>query len=166
MDIFEFALEKEKLAHETYKSLAEQATSNSLKGILTLLADEELQHVDMVRALQQNKPVDLAPTELLGEAKKVFEKIHRGGEKFNFNITESELYNKAKKMEAEARDYYQAKADETADAGLKSILIKLAAEEQKHYVLVDNLCRFVERPQNYLEDAEFTHLDNYAEEPF
>ena len=77
MDIFEFALEKEKLAHETYKSLAEKATSNSLKGILTLLAAEELRHVDMVRALQQNQQVAFAPTELLGEAKKVFEKIRR-----------------------------------------------------------------------------------------
>lgn len=166
MDIFEFALEKEKLAHETYKKLAEQATSNSLKGILTLLADEELKHVDMVRALQQNQPVEMAQTELLGEAKKIFEKIQKGGETFNFNVTESELYSKAKQVEMEARDYYKAKADETEDATIQGILLKLAAEEQKHYILVDNLCRFVERPQSYLEDAEFTHLDNYAEEPF
>lgn len=166
MDIFEFALEKEKLAHETYKALAEKAPSNSLKGILTLLADEELRHVDMVLALQKNQAVEIAPTQLLGEAKKVFEKIHTAGEKFNFNIDESELYSKARKIEQEARDYYIAKAEETDDAGLKDILKRLAAEEQKHYVLVDNLCQFVERPQNYLEDAEFTHLDDYAEEPF
>ena len=166
MDIFEFALEKEKLAHETYKKLAEKAPSHSLKGILTLLADEELKHVEMVKALQQNQPVEIPPTQLLGEAKKVFEKITAAGEKFNFNVDESELYRKARQVELEARDYYHAKAEEADDAVLKDILKRLAAEEQKHYVLVDNLCQFVERPQSYLEDAEFTHLENYAEEPF
>lgn len=166
MDIFEFALEKEKLAHETYKKLAEQAPSPSLKGILHLLAEEEKRHVDMVLALQQNQDVEIKPTELLGEAKKVFEKINKAGETFNFNIDAAELYAKARQVELEARDYYKAKAEETEDKALESILIRLAAEEQKHYILVDNLCQFVERPQSYLEDAEFTHLEDYAEEPF
>jgi rubrerythrin len=166
MDIFAFALEKEQLAHETYKKLAQRAPTASLKGILNLLADEESKHVEMVRALQQNKPVDIPITNLLGQAKKVFEKITAAGEKFNFNISESELYGKARQIEIDARDYYQAKAEETDNENLKNVLKRLAAEEQKHYILVDNLCHFVERPQSYLEDAEFTHLDNYTEEPF
>ena len=166
MDIFEFALEKERLAHETYKTLAEQAPSQSLKGILNLLAEEEKRHVDMVLDLQRKKDVTVKPTELLDEAKKVFEKITQAGETFNFNIDESELYSKARQIELEARDYYKAKADEAEDEGLKRILLRLASEEQKHYILVDNLCHFVEHPQSYLETAEFTHLDNYAEEPF
>jgi rubrerythrin len=165
MDIFEFALEKEQLAHETYKKLAQTAPSDSLRGILNLLADEELKHVDMVRALQQNQAVEIPATQLLGEAKKVFEKISTAGENFNFNISESDLYKKARQIELDARDYYNAQAEKTDNEELKSILTRLATEEQKHYVLVDNLCQFIERPQSYLEDAEFNHLDNYAEEP-
>jgi len=165
MDIFEFALEKEKLAHEAYKNLAQMAPSDSLKGILTLLAEEELRHVDMVRALQQNQSVEIPPTKLLDQAKEVFEKIHAAGETMDFNISESELYQKARQIELEARDYYNAKAAETDDEALKAILKRLAAEEQKHYVLVDNLCQFIDRPKSYLENAEFNHLDGYAEEP-
>ena len=165
MDIFEFALEKEQLAHETYKKLAQAAPSDSLRGILNLLAAEELTHVEMVRALQQNQSVEIPATTLLGDAQKVFEKISAAGETFNFNISESDLYKKARQIELDARDYYRAKADETDDEELKKILTRLAAEEQKHYVLVDNLCQFVERPQSYLENAEFSHLDNYTEEP-
>lgn len=164
MDIFEFAMEKEQLAHETYKKLAEACPSGSLKGILNLLAAEELEHVEMVRALQQNQSVEIPKTELLGEAKKLFQKI-KAREDFDFNISESDLYRKARQIELNARDYYQAKADETDDEGLKEILTRLAEEEQKHYVLVDSLCQFVERPQSYLEDAEFNHLDDYAEDP-
>jgi len=165
MDIFEFALEKEQLAHETYKKLAQAAPSDSIRGILNLLAHEELKHVDMVRALQQNQSVDIPATQLLGEAKKVFEKISTAGETFDFNISDTDLYKKARQIELDARDYYKARAAQTDNEELTGILNRLAAEEQKHYVLVDNLCQFIERPQSYLEDAEFNHLDNYAEEP-
>ena len=165
MDIFEFALEKEQLAHETYKKLAEQASSDSLRGILNLLAAEELRHVEMVKALQKSQSVEIPATNLLGEAKQVFEKINKGREDFDFNITEGDLYRKARQIELEARDYYQAKADETDNEELKKVLLRLAEEEQKHYVLADSLCQFVERPQSYLENAEFTHLANYTEDP-
>jgi rubrerythrin len=165
MDIFEFALEKEKLAHEAYKNLAQIAPSDSLRGILTLLAEEELRHVDMVRALQQNQTVEIPPTKLLDQAKEMFEKIYAARENIDLNISESELYQKARQIELEARDYYNAKAEETDNEGLKDILKRLAAEEQKHYVLVDNLCQFIDRPKSYLENAEFNHLDGYTEEP-
>jgi rubrerythrin len=165
MDIFEFALEKEQLAHETYKKLAQAAPSDSLKGILNLLADEELKHVEMVRALQQSQSVEIPSTTLLGEAKKMFEKIIAAGETFDCHLSESDLYKKARQIELEARDYYNDRAKEADNEELKNILKRLAAEEQKHYVLVDNLCQFVERPQSYLEDAEFSHLDDYTEEP-
>ena len=164
MDIFEFAMEKEQLAHETYKKLAEACPSDSLKGILNLLAAEELTHVEMVRALQQSRSVEIPKTELLGEAKTIFQKI-KAREDFDFNITESDLYRKARQIELDARDYYQTRADETDDEALKKILIRLAEEEQKHYVLVDSLCQFVERPQSYLENAEFNHLSDYTEDP-
>ncbi len=165
MDIFEFALEKEQLAHETYKKLAQAVSSDSLKGILNLLADEELKHVEMVRTLQQNQSVKIPPTELLVEAKQMFEKICAAGENIDFSNSDSDLYRKARRIELEARDYYNARAEEADDEGLKNILKRLAAEEQKHYVLVDHLCQFVERPQSYLEDAEFVHLNDYTEGP-
>jgi len=165
MDIFEFALEKERLAHEGYKKLAQMAPSHSLKGILSLLADEELKHVDMVRALQQNQSVDIPKTNLLDEAKKVFEKIVDAGEHFDFNVSDSDLYEKARKIEQEARDYYAAQAEKAESEELRNVLLRLAEEEQKHYVLTDNLCQFVAHPQTYLEDAEFSHLENYTEDP-
>jgi len=148
-----------------YKKLAQTAPSDSLGGILNLLADEELRHVEMVRALQQNQSVEIPPTELLGEAKKMFEKINAAGEDFDYHLSESDLYKKARQIELEARDYYSDRAEKADNEALKDILKRLAAEEQKHYVLVDNLCQFVERPQSYLEDAEFTHLDGYTEDP-
>jgi len=44
MDIFEFAMEKEKLARDYYRELAERAPNTGLQSILKMLADEEAKH--------------------------------------------------------------------------------------------------------------------------
>jgi len=41
MDIFEFAMEKEKYAEQYYRQLAEKVDHTGLKSILIMLADEE-----------------------------------------------------------------------------------------------------------------------------
>jgi rubrerythrin len=43
----------------------------------------------------------------------------------------------------------------------KEIFLKLADEEKKHYFLLENIIDFVSRPQKWLENAEFYHLDEY-----
>lgn len=34
-------------------------------------------------------------------------------------------------------------------------------EEKKHYFLLDNIIEFVSRPEQWLENAEFYHLEEY-----
>jgi len=54
--------------------------------------------------------------------------------------------NKKKKLESKAQ---------------KNLLLKLAEEEKKHIFLLENLVEFVSRPDTWIEDAEFNHLDEY-----
>jgi hypothetical protein len=37
----------------------------------------------------------------------------------------------------------------------------LADEEKKHMILMENLIEFVSRPDTWLENAEWYHLDEY-----
>ena len=77
------------------------------------------------------------------------------------NVSEVEMYQKAREIEKQAKSFYQEKADEVEDIAQKKIFNLLAAEEQKHYFLLDNIVEFVSRPQQWLEDAEFFHLEEY-----
>lgn len=43
----------------------------------------------------------------------------------------------------------------------KKILTKLAEEEKKHLFLLENLVEFISRPETWIENAEFNHLDDY-----
>lgn len=49
------------------------------------------------------------------------------------------VYDFALKMELDGKAYYQQLADKTCLAGVKNILLQLAADEQKHYDAFQNL---------------------------
>jgi len=166
MNIFEFAMDKEKYSELYYRDLAQRSTNSGLRNILTMLADEEAKHYRKVEQMKSGAPEAAADTPVLGNAKKIFEKMRKTAEKFDFGMGEADLYRKAAKIEEESKRFYSQKAQEATDPVQKEILQKLAQEEDKHLLLVDNLREFVSRPETYLEDAEFNHFDDYAEGEF
>lgn len=163
MDIFQFAMEKEKLSEDYYRQLSEKTGHKGLKNICNMLADEESKHYKIVEQMNKKIPAKVAQTPILNNAKKVFEKMRESAEKFNFDISELELYQKARDIEKESRRFYLEKAEEVKDACQKGIFKKLASEEQKHFVLLENICDFVARPQWFLENAEMYRFDDYAD---
>ena len=161
MNIFEFAKEKEKYAKEFYRDRAAKSPDKGLAEIFLLLANEEEKHFDLIEKMQAEVPAELAETTVLSDAAAIFEKIREGAKKFSFDRSELELYKEAQKIEQNARDYYLDKADQVEVQAQKDIFIKLAEEEKKHYFLLDNIIDFVSRPQQWLENAEFHHMEDY-----
>ncbi len=161
MDIFEFAKEKEKYAEEFYRDRAAKSPDKGLAEIFLLLANEEEKHFDLIEKMQAEVPAELTETTVLSDAAAIFEKIREGAMKFSFDRSELELYKEAQKIEQNARDYYLNKADQVEVQAQKDIFIKLAEEEKKHYFLLDNIIDFVSRPQQWLENAEFHHMEDY-----
>lgn len=163
MDILQFAMEKEKFSEDYYHQLAEKTDNKGLKNICNMLADEESKHKRIVEQMGQKIPAEVAQTPVLGNAKEIFEKMRQSAENFNFNISELELYQKARDIEKESRSFYLEKAEELKDSGQKEIFKKLADEENKHFVLLEKICDFVARPQWFLENAEMYRFDDYVD---
>jgi rubrerythrin len=166
MDIFEFAMEKEKFSENYYRELAGKTASKGLQNILNMLAGEEMKHYKIVQQMRKETPGKITDIKVLANAKEVFEKMGESTEKFNFNIDELRLYEKAKDIEQEAKQFYLEKADEVNNPDQKEIFKKLADEEQKHFIIFENICDFVAKPQSFLENAEFYHIDDYVEGVF
>lgn len=174
MDIFEFAMQKEKYSEDYYRELASKIGNKGLKNIFNMLADEEAKHYKIVQQIRTQIPLKITDTPVLKNAKKVFEKMRGSTENFNppnvwrvkFDISELQLYEKARDIEQESKDFYLEKAEEVADTHQKEIFKKLANEEQKHFIILENICDFVAKPQSFLENAEFHHIDDYVEGVF
>lgn len=163
MDIFQFAMEKEKFSEDYYHQLAEKTDNKGLKNICNMLADQESKHYKIVEQMSQKIPAEVAQTPVLGNAQEIFEKMRQSAENFNFDISELELYQKARDIEKESRSFYLEKAEELKDSGQKEIFKKLANEENKHFVLLEKICDFVARPQWFLENAEMYRFDDYVD---
>lgn len=79
----------------------------------------------------------------------------------HFDVSEADLYRKAQKIEKESRQFYLEKAEEVEGEPQKQLLLKLAEEEQKHENLMENLVEFITKPETWIENAEWRHLDEY-----
>jgi rubrerythrin len=64
-------------------------------------------------------------------------------------------------MEEKSYKFYLEMSDKVKIESQKKIFLKLAGEEKKHMFLLENLVEFVSRPETWIENAEFNHLDDY-----
>ena len=160
INIFEYAMQMEKDGEDYYRQLVQQTANKGMRTILTMLADEEVKHYNAVEKMKTEKP-QIAETKILTDAKSVFVQIKESGESFDFDIKQTELYKKAQDIEEKSRDFYLEKANEVKEECQKGLFLKLADEEKKHYFLLENIIEFVSRPETWLENAEFYHLEEY-----
>jgi rubrerythrin len=163
MDIFKFAMEKEQFSEEYYRDLANRANHVGLKSVLTMLADEEAKHYQTVERMRTETPEQVTDVPVLKRAREVFEKIRGSPKNFNFLPSEAGLYRKACQIEEQSKKFYVKRADEAQDADQKRVFKLLAQEEDKHLVLMENICSFVSKPETFLENAEMYHFDDYVE---
>jgi rubrerythrin len=163
MNIFEFALEKEKFSEEYYRDLARRAGHPGLRNVLTMLADEEAKHYRTIERMRTEIPEQVTDVPILDRAREVFEKMRVAPKKFDFQISEAELYRKACQIEEQSKKFYLERAEEAQDPEQKRIFRLLAREEDKHLYVMENLYSFVSRPESFLENAEMYHFDDYVE---
>ena len=163
MDIFEFAMEKEKFSEEYYRDLAHRANHTGVKNILTMLADEEVKHYQTVERMRTETPEKVTDVPILDRAKEVFDKMRVSPKKFDFLVSEVELYRKACQIEEQSKKFYLEQAEAAQDPGQARIFRMLAQEEAKHLFLVENIYSFVSKPESFLENAEMYHFDDYVE---
>jgi len=162
MDIFQFAMEKERYSEQYYRDLARRTNHTGLRNILTMLADEEVKHYHVVERMKAETPETISDAPIVQHAREIFEKMRGSSRQFSFNITEVDLYRQARDNVQASKDFYLEQADQVEDPGQKEVFRKLAAEEDKHLFIMDNIVSFVSRPETFLENAEMFHHDDYV----
>jgi len=82
-------------------------------------------------------------------------------EKSTIDSSELELYQDAREIELESIEFYMAQTQQSKDAKRRDLFERLAQQEKHPYLLIDNILEFVSIPQQWLENAEFTHSEDY-----
>lgn len=160
MELFDFAIQMEKDGEAYYRQLSHRTANTGLRTILTMLADEEVKHQQLFEQLKQSKG-GLQTSQVLTRTKNIFVQMKESGEVISDETSHIELYQKAQDLEKQAQEFYLEKSKESSNDNVRDVLIMLAKEEQVHYFILENIINFLSRPQTWLEDAEFSNLDEY-----
>lgn len=162
MDIYQFAMKMEKDGENYYRELGAHTNQSGLKQILNLLANEEVKHFQIIEKMSQKKTKPSVSQETLFDSvKTIFQSLSETEKIPEFKSDEIDLYRKALDIEKQSHRFYVEKSEEVEEESSKELLRQLAAEENKHAFLIENLIEFMRRPNTWLENAEWYHLDEY-----
>jgi len=165
-DIFDFAMKMEEDGRDYYEEMASKTKIPALKKILTGLADDERRHYKIFKGLKEKHADEVSElskesTKIVSTAKNVFEEIKDQDIEVDSQADAVEVWDHARDIEKKSEDFYREKADEVPEGEAKKLLLKIADEEHKHWALIESVMRFLNRPKTWLEDAEWSNLEDY-----
>ena len=159
MNMFEFSIQMEKDAEALYRKMANQAPVEGIKKVLLMLAEDEVRHRVALENLQ--KKLDIEPLQGVAiDIKTIFDEMRRDKNVTNISADAVEDYRKAVEIEKRGMDFYKEKFAETDDPESKKLFEILMRQEMYHYKTVENLLDMVQKPDWWVESAEFNPQDS------
>lgn len=163
-DIFEYAMKMETDGRDFYLEQAQKTQQSQFRKIWEQLADDEQKHYNIFKALRDGQPAHYdegTATTILASTMNVFEEMKASGKNFSFTGEVEKAWVEAREVERKSEDFYRDKAKQVDTEAKRQILHRIADEEHKHYVTLDNVIQFLRRPMDWLENAEWHHMEEY-----
>ena len=161
MNIFEIAKQIEKNGEKFYRELATKTTNTGLKSIFTSLAEDETKHYIAFVNMEQNHDYELMDTNILKDAKAVFQNMKEQAELLSDETPQEEVYLVALENEHKSIKTYSELLKKISLDNQQEVIKKIIEEEKKHVFLIENIIEFIKKPMFWIENAEFNHLDQY-----
>lgn len=163
MDFLITAQNMEKAGIEYYSNLASTTTIKELSGIFTFLADQEKEHLKKFEDMGKNGGANsFDGINIIEETKKIFTSL---ADQFDTIKTDSfdrkEIYEKAHELENKSINFYRNELEKLENNEQIDILNQIISEEEKHANIIMSIIDFQEHPREWLENAEWNHLDQY-----
>ncbi|HNQ71286.1 ferritin family protein, partial [Mesotoga prima] len=131
-----------------------------LKKLFEMLANDEQRHYEIISGFK-DKNYNYKGTYTFKTTRNMFSEMLNDKKCFEIDATNLEAYEHAVEMEKESVKLYLDQAKQTSEPSEKEILLKLAAEENKHQIILENLMDFVRKGLDWTESPEFSHLEEW-----
>jgi rubrerythrin len=161
MDVYDYAMQMEKDGEAYYRSAALQVGHKGIRSILTMLADAETAHYYVLKQLKEKENIPLEASTTLADVKNVFQQIAESKDFSLFKLSEIDLYKTAQEIEQKSINLYEEQANQAGEGHSRDVLLRMADEERKHYTILEKLVDFVSQPDQWLENPEWYHLEDY-----
>ncbi|MBI4979848.1 MAG: ferritin family protein [Spirochaetes bacterium] len=161
MTVYEQAKNMEVESRKVYESLADLSANPGLKSIFTMLAKFEQNHYDVFDAME--KRVKIPPVAVLkpDDVKKIFRGMKKNDPSLSVSKQQETAFRQALAAEEAAVVFYRAAAEKEKDGSKRAEIISIVDEEKKHALFVGAIIELITRPAQWIENAEWNHLDEY-----
>lgn len=161
MDILAFAIDMERDGERFYTDQAAKNTENALAPVFLALAEDERKHAELLLSKRAGQPYTLAGTAAQHPQRNLFQTALDYQAKVPEKPEQAELYHMARDMEKKSIDLYRELWEKADDPETKELFGFLVAEETAHEALLEKLFRHVNRPNEWVESAEFGVREEY-----
>ena len=154
MGVIDEAIALEERAETNYRGAAETTSDVGAAKILTMLADEEAKHADALRtmdagSLEGESTLIDAAKDWIGGA------IEGGVGAISSDAGLLNVLRSAMEIERATEAFYRERATASDRRPLRALFERLARIESGHFLFVSSLVRYYDRPNEWVESAEF-----------
>lgn len=158
MDMLEFAVKMEMDGREYYEKQAKVHAQPELKAVFSMLAQEEAAHTSLLVDRRAGLPFKQAGTE-----RPALKNLFSGLPDFKIDTKEMpnavDAYREALKKEQQSIDLYKKLLAAGGDG--QELFEFLIRQEEEHYKILEELVKLVDRPNSWVESAEFGIREEY-----
>lgn len=163
INVLKIALEREKSAEDYYTEKAQSMTEPGAGEILKDLARDEHSHVKLVSSLLKEAESGAESTTVTTQpssgpkerVESIFSELQNVSP---FSLPEKstvkEVFEFALDIEKQSFDHYSQAAEDAENNEVAAVYGFLAAEENKHYIMISNALDFVDDPGRWLYEEE------------
>lgn len=162
MDFFETAIDLEESMIRNYKDLAERCnTHEGVRNMLLMLAADQEKHHEIFSGFKERKASMVESAKVFKHARTLFEDMQDNRDTFSCDMDQLKMYEQARDLLVKKREFYTQALDRFTSSEDRSLLEKIIDEENRQTIVLENIIEMVNRPNSWIEDAEFNHLDEY-----
>jgi len=128
------------------------------------MANDELKHYNIFKAMKNHESAEYKDdnkTTIIDTVKTIFEELREANKDYTAESDFRKVWEVALDTEKKAESFYREKIAEVDDENNKRILKKIADEEHNHWVAIENVIQFLDKPTRWLEDAEWNNLETF-----
>ncbi|WP_432661795.1 ferritin family protein [Wukongibacter baidiensis] len=142
MDIYEFAMNMELDGKRYYEELMNRSQDEGLKKIFEMLAKDEDDHHRIINGMKDAEGESIK-SNTLKKANNIFAEMLSSDKKIDLTAPAIEAYRHAYNMEDKSMKLYEEHYHKAEDERERMIFKKLAEEEKKHKLVMENILNFV-----------------------
>jgi len=151
MNTLEYAIKMEKDSTKFYHEQALKNKDNKMYPVFILLEKDEEKHARIIKEKREGIN-SLLNDDNIDSNENIFSDI-KGFDFEKSNPDQIDVYRKALKMEQESIDLYKKLLAESKNN--KELFEFLVKQEEAHYSLFEKIIKLVNRPNEWVESAEF-----------